>query len=137
MRSTEQMIEGYLEAMAFFDCGPDHETNDADFSDELKTKARTDCAKFIEAISAIKGDLVDLTLAECLDEYASEYSDKRMGVDFWLTRNHHGAGFWDRDELNSVVHGSTITLGDCLSTVAQRFGNVDLYLGDDGKVYGS
>lgn len=25
-----------------------------------------------------------------------EYSDEQAGHDFWLTRNAHGAGFWDR-----------------------------------------
>ena len=46
--------------------------------------------------------------------------------DFWLTRNGHGAGFWDRG-LGSV--------GDELTKNAKPFGSVDAYVGDDGKVY--
>jgi hypothetical protein len=48
------------------------------------------------------------------------------GHDFWLTRNHHGAGFWDRD-LGEV--------GEQLTEAAQTYKEVDLYVGDDGKIY--
>jgi len=48
------------------------------------------------------------------------------GHDFWLTRNGHGAGFWDRG-----MGG----LGDRLSNAAKAFGSVDLYVGDDKKIY--
>jgi hypothetical protein len=48
------------------------------------------------------------------------------GRDFWLTRNRHGAGFWDRG-LGEV--------GDRLTKAAHAFGEVDLYVGDDGLIY--
>ena len=48
------------------------------------------------------------------------------GHDFWLTRNGHGAGFWDR---------GLGELGDKLSDAAKTFGSADLYVGDDGKVH--
>jgi hypothetical protein len=47
------------------------------------------------------------------------------GHDFWLTRNGHGAGFWDGDWDN----------GDALTTASKAYGSVDLYIGDDGKIY--
>lgn len=47
------------------------------------------------------------------------------GHDFWLTRNGHGAGFWDRG------YGD---IGDDLSDKAKTYGSADLYIGDDGKV---
>ena len=50
------------------------------------------------------------------------------GFDFWLTRNGHGAGFWDRG-LGEI--------GDILTAVAHSFGSFDLYVGDDGHIYGS
>lgn len=46
--------------------------------------------------------------------------------DFWLTRNGHGAGFWDRDLGDK---------GERLSKECKRYGSVNLYVGDDGKVY--
>lgn len=51
---------------------------------------------------------------------------ERNGVDFWLTRNHHGAGFWDRG------YGD---VGERLTDAANVFGTVDLYRGDDGQLY--
>lgn len=57
----------------------------------------------------------------------SGQSPEQSGHDFWLTRNGHGAGFWDRG-LGPV--------GDELTTAAHSFKEFDLYVGDDGKVHG-
>ena len=56
-----------------------------------------------------------------------EHADPDMGAhDFWLTRNHHGAGFWD---------GDWPTNGDALTKLAHEFGEVNLCVGDDGSIY--
>lgn len=56
-----------------------------------------------------------------------EYSDAEMaGHDFWLTRNGHGAGFWDRG-LGEV--------GEQLSDAARNYGEFYLWL-DSGKIFG-
>jgi hypothetical protein len=52
--------------------------------------------------------------------------DEQNGHDFWLTRNGHGAGFWGRDSG---------AVGDKLSDACKPYGSVDLYVGDDGKIY--
>lgn len=54
--------------------------------------------------------------------------DSQLGHDFWLTRNRHGTGFWDRG-LGAV--------GQKMTDLARPFGEVDLYVGDDGKIYQS
>lgn len=54
------------------------------------------------------------------------YTKEQAGHDFWLTRNHHGAGFWDR-ELGKI--------GDRLTKAAHKFSEAYLYVGDDGLVY--
>jgi hypothetical protein len=51
--------------------------------------------------------------------------DDRSGHDFWLTRNRHGAGFWDRG-LGEI--------GKQLTDVAHAAGECALYLNDDGQV---
>ena len=51
---------------------------------------------------------------------------EQAGRDFWFTRCGHGVGFWDRGL------GAT---GDELSEIARKFGNRDMVLGDDKKVY--
>lgn len=51
----------------------------------------------------------------------------RAGHDFWLTRNRHGAGFWDGDWPEVV--------GKRLTKAAHQAGEANLYIGDDGKVH--
>lgn len=50
----------------------------------------------------------------------------QAGHDFWLTRNHHGAGFWDGDWPEN---------GDILTTKSQEYNEVELYVGDDDLIY--
>lgn len=50
-----------------------------------------------------------------------------MAHDFWLTRNHHGAGFWDGDWPEP--------LASLLTALSHTFGDVALYVGDDGLIY--
>ena len=52
--------------------------------------------------------------------------DEQFGHDFWLTRNGHGAGFWDR---------GLGELGQVLTKWAKTFGDCDLYVGDDNLVH--
>lgn len=49
------------------------------------------------------------------------------GHDFWLSANGHGAGFFDRFEINKQVR-------DGLQEAARKF-HSDLYVGDDGKIH--
>lgn len=48
-----------------------------------------------------------------------DYTSERAGHDFWLTRNGHGAGFWDRG-LGDV--------GDKLTELAYTYGSCDLFV---------
>ena len=52
---------------------------------------------------------------------------EQIGHDFWLTRNHHGAGFWDRDLSNGR--------GEILTQIAHSFGELSPYVGDDGQIH--
>lgn len=63
-------------------------------------------------------------------EMLDEHPDPTMGAhDFWLTRNGHGAGFWDGDW---PINGAALT-----AMVGWRtdFPEVTLYVGDDGLIY--
>lgn len=59
--------------------------------------------------------------------HATGANDTQNGHDFWLTRNRHGAGFWDRGYLGDI--------GQALTDAAHAEGEADWYLGDDGMVY--
>lgn len=58
-----------------------------------------------------------------------ERDAERVGHDFLLTRNGHGVGFWDGDYSDD--------LGERLTKASEAFGEFNLYIGDDGKIYGS
>lgn len=48
------------------------------------------------------------------------------GHDFWLTSNGHGAGFWD---------GDWPTYGDMLTKLSKCYPEIDITVGDDGKLH--
>jgi len=60
-----------------------------------------------------------------------EENESAAGHDFWLTRNGHGAGFWDRghDYYPNDADGKILT------QKSHEYGSVELYVGDDGKIY--
>lgn len=85
--------------------------------------------------------------------------EERAGHDFWLTRNGHGAGFWDGDWSDEYpierIEGETDdqwdfragskpyevkpyrTIGDFLTAMSKPHGEFNLYVGDDGMIHGS
>jgi hypothetical protein len=93
-----------------------------DIAPETMAKMQADCARFQ---SENAGLITDENRIHASREGSS--TDAMAGHDFWLTRNHHGAGFWDGDWAKVV--------GEKLTTAAHAFGEVDLYIGDDGLIY--
>lgn len=85
-----------------------------DLAEETDEKVRKDC-------------LAMITMAKNCDLLES-YPDteEQFGHDFWLTREGHGAGFWDRGYGN---------LGERLTALCKTFGSADWYVGDDGQIY--
>jgi hypothetical protein len=79
-----------------------------------------------ETRKKMRSELTDFVLKNQALLKASGLQDTQIGHDFWLTRNGHGAGFWDRG-LGAI--------GDQLTTACKPYGSVDLYVGDDGKIY--
>lgn len=91
------------------------------------------------SIEDISPETLDIIIKDCkqfqeenkdllaLAKYNKEWPDVEMqGHDFWLTRNGHGSGFWDGD-LGEV--------GDKLTEACKKFGEVNLYVGDNGLIY--
>lgn len=76
-------------------------------------------------LKTMKKDCADFQKAEAAD-LTQAGDDSQNGHDFFLTRNGHGAGFWDRG------YGA---VGDRLSKACKAYGTQDLYLGDDKKIH--
>jgi hypothetical protein len=60
-------------------------------------------------------------------DMVAKYGHEQVAHDFWLTRNGHGAGFWDG--------GYEEADGKKLTASAKKFGEHNLYVGDDKKIY--
>lgn len=88
---------------------------DTELAAETIAKFIADCEKFETESNA---------LFENADLHASDY---HVAHDFWLTRNRHDAGFWDGDYPEPIA-----TL---LTDLSKTYGECDLYVGDDGKIY--
>jgi hypothetical protein len=109
MSHRTPFLSAYLKAITFTDCSEGDFVH-CDFSPQLELQARADCLRF------------ELENSEALRHaYITEgYGPQQAGHDFWLTRNGHGAGFWDRHGLDGPV-------GEALRASAKAFGEVSLY----------
>ena len=80
----ETFIAAYLEAIDFTQLGDvDQPSHNAELTADAMREQVTDAATFFVRYRC---------LWNC-------HQDEQAGHDFWLTRNGHGAGFWDRPEL--------------------------------------
>jgi hypothetical protein len=116
----DEFTRAYIEALLWSstdddDCPLDKNYDVSDFDDDTLAAIIADCAEF----RAENAKLI---------ERAEEYdSDEGMGHDYWLTRNGHGAGYWDGDYPDAI--------GDALTLAAKARGERWPYVGDDGKIY--
>lgn len=122
MTALEEMIAAYKEAIFFTEEGvlEDSIRWNSELSDDLKDTIEMHCRMFLNSLS-------DDFLCE-LEDTQGRFLYSKLGHDFWLTRNGHGAGFWDGDwgEENGKV----------LTELARSFGEFFVYLGNDDLVYG-
>jgi hypothetical protein len=81
------------------------------------------CGRLFSA-DEIRADLEDFITGNVADLEGLE--PEQVGHDFYLTRNRHGAGFWDR---------GLGELGDRLADAARVYGTSELYPGDDGRLH--
>ena len=121
--STQQLISTLLWSSTDDD-GEPLDRVDAQPSPELIARLEADWEQFEPAAMAIlQDDPDDAWLGTCSDPDWD--ADSQLAHDFILTRNGHGAGFWDGDWEH----------GDELTALAQRFAEIEPYVGDDGLIY--
>ncbi|WP_133617809.1 hypothetical protein [Leucobacter luti] len=118
MWSTPRTDEGGNDLGKFQD-----EYDEEDLSDVLKNEMKDDLANFMISNRQLVNEYM---VSDAIGQDRNERM-AQLGHDFWLTRNRHGSGFWDR---------GLGELGDRMTSAAKTHGSVDLYIGDDGKIHG-
>jgi hypothetical protein len=111
----DHFVDAYVECALWSSTTDEEDPLDAyygrdDIAPDALAKMREDCADFVNRTSM---------------QMRRNWTPEQAGHDFWLTRNGHGAGFWDRGQPD----------GDELSRYAEEYGSCDLYIGTDDKVY--
>lgn len=125
MKELDEFTQGYVECLLWSECMSDEDGNclgnfddtygPENISPEGLEEIIRDCADFQESN------------VEDLDEYEDDHGMTRSqaGHDFCLTRNGHGAGFWDR---------GTGDVGDRLTKASKPYGTQSLYVIDDDTI---
>lgn len=115
--NIDQFIQAYITCALWASTDDQGEPLDAAYSiDDIHAVTlvdmHSDCIAFLKAAGAL------------LD--ASGMSSAQAGHDFWLSRNGHGAGFYDRGLRQC---------GEDLHALAAAMGSADLYVGDDQQLH--
>lgn len=109
--NIDKVLNSYLETLLFADGNLD-EYAISNISTETIEKSKADIVNFITEINKSN---------EAIKE-ANTYTDELLGHKFLLSRNGHGAGFFD--EWN-----------DILQDICRKTPEINAYVGDDNKIY--
>jgi hypothetical protein len=104
-------VPAYVDALLWQSSEMPSDVSFSDISVETTHEIENECRDFVTS------NLFDLVAR---DDHSTS------GLDFCLTRNGHGAGFWDR---------GLGELGDRLTANSRPYDEQDLYVGDDGWLY--
>ena len=125
----DDFTHGYIEAMFFTngDTGDDDDSllNDlgvASITVESMASIKADCAKFVSEAATLLEQAID-----------RGYTLEQAGRDFWFTRQRHGIGFWDREELDGDE--TKTDLGEKLTELANKFGEACVCVCGDEIIY--
>lgn len=112
--SIQKVLDSYFETLLWAS-GEEGEFDGVtiyDFSESAVNSSKMDIEKFIETINTNPSAIAE----------ANEYDERMLGHNFALSRNGHGAGFFDNNN-------------DILQNICRETKSAEPYLGDDKKVY--
>lgn len=124
--NLDEFTQAYLEAALWSSTDSYDKPLDENYS--IQDIAPDSLQKLVNLCKIFQEDNHQI-LDQCVDpeEGQSNYNYGQAGHDFWLTQNGHGAGFWDRE-----LPGE---LGQQLTDAAKKWKEINLYVGDDGKIH--
>jgi hypothetical protein len=111
--NIDEILNSYLETALWAEESDENDLQDKtinDFNEESVANSKIEIYNFIKKAQQ-----------EAPDEL-NTYDSNTLGHNLWLSRNGHGAGFFDDNN-------------DKLQNLARSMKPVDIYLGDDGKIY--
>jgi len=120
----EAFLEAYVEAALFSTNDESDESGGVpmdknyswdDFAPKTKQAFKKDCDAFIK-----------MGQRDLVAGLEHSMGSNQAGHDFWLTREGHGAGFWDGDWPEPMAKN--------LTALSKKFGEANIYVAD-GKVY--
>ncbi len=98
-----------------------------DFTEEAVDEADEELQVFLQRVDEA------VQVEEDHEEETQTFEDRDfeagdLAHDFWLTRNGHGTGFWDKPEMYGA------RLARTFSGIAKSFGEKHVYVNDDGTL---
>jgi hypothetical protein len=128
--NSDPFTTSYIESALVLMTDDPNQYSIDDLAPETLGKIIADCQRFqLENSAALK---TVYAIETCIrGQMQNKYSPMQAGHDFWLTRNGHGAGFWDRGLGDQGVQLSKAC------GWRSSFPGVELYVGDDGRIYQS
>lgn len=100
-KKESEFISAYLEAIDFTELGEYGQPPiGAEIDEDFLRESIIDCLAFFS----------------CIECYLSPENILQAGHDFWLTRNGHGVGFWDRSDIYGETYAEKFT------KIAESFG---------------
>jgi hypothetical protein len=118
--AVDEFLSDYIAAALFSSTGMGTPDSDSSLqqqgfqADDLDAETRCQMQK--DCLSFIQSHWMRIPLDKA----------HQAGADFWLTRNRHGAGFWDGDWPEAD--------GKALTEASHGYGSLDLFVNDDGKI---
>lgn len=122
MPVSDAEVDQYLETVIWADLSDDplgRRFNIADFSDHARSQAEDELERFKNEASRV---------IAILKREGETPGMSRWPIDFWLTRNGHGAGFWDRPELYGEAGAEAFT------ALSHAAGECYVYVADGGEL---
>jgi len=132
-KHLDKMLAQYLKT-ALWSSTNDEEPLDKDYgvndiTNDAKKKSEKDCKKFLDEFEKeLEKYNKKNKYEKNTDEHQSlfDFDIGQLGHDFWLTRNGHGAGFFDGDYDKDIE--------DILMKITKKFDEVNPYVTDDDKI---